>query len=448
MAVLANNIQLGRESAVYIKFENLTTTPPALAFPTLGDNNYGLASNYPAAALYVASTGTFNQQPTFTNSAEVANTRSLVDRFVDMNPAGTWNFDVYARMKSTISNILAPDAHILYQAAMGGYSYIASPATYHKYYPALTLPSFSTWFVNNDMVFACRGCTVNEMKSNIINKGALTFAFSGQFMDMFYAGKVDTYVSAGVKASWSAPKLTLAQAGDYRYFKTDTNTTSNPSPYAGGMRVRIYDASASGYVANTGTRGGDYFVIASVNSADNSLSFVTTADAMTYTPDVGDYIEPWKPTVVLPTNSTVVESRNSSVLFDGTAVNILSSDFTFSNAIKYQEDEVTTAASPVSYVADQRSVTAATNLYFRRTTLPYFQKGFEKATIIFKVLGLPSATGTTANAMALIMPKCMGGVPALSGDLERQLAIDFTALTPTGVNETEVSLNFGNVAGL
>ena len=440
-----NNIQLGREAEVYVCLES-PSAPGTLTWPDANGltavSLAGVAGYDPAyaslklpAALYIASTGNFNQQPSFTDSEEIANTRSLTNRFVDQAPAGTWDFNVYARMLATrgttypalnnSTNFYGPDAHLLYLAALGGYQYLAtaidSPSglKVHKYFPAMQLPSLSIFFKYNDMVFACAGATVNEMKASITNKGAITWAFSGGFMRMRWIGKVALYLgNSGAAWTSETKKLTLATAGDYRYF-------------APGMKFQIYDESANGFVANTGANGGTVFTISTVNSADNSIT-LDSGDNMSYTAASGDYVSPWLPVSNKRADSVVLEARDGSVYFDSVGVNILSSDVTLTNNVKYQEDEVTTDDYPVSYIADRRNVTAATSLYFRRQTLPYFLKGYDKEHIEFSFYGVPPTaaqhtSGASYNAMLLHMPKVLGGVPALSGDLERQLAIDFTA---------------------
>lgn len=446
MAYSANNIQLGREIEVYAVLEP-EGSEGTLTYPATDGTD---AETGVPAALYVASSPNFNQQPSFTDSEEIANTRSLTDRFVDQAPAGSWDFNVYARMNSVTAT--KPDAHNLYLAALGGYEYM-NPGTHspgslavHKYYPAMTLRTMTIFFKQNDMVFAASGATVNEMKASLTNKGAITWAFSGGFMRLRWCGKVD----AGTGASGTGQTLTLKTAGDYRYF----------SP---GMKFQIYDGSASGYVANSGANGGTVFTIKTVNSGDNTLT-LDDDDTVTFTGADGDsdYIMPYLPTSNKSGTSEILEARDGSLYFDEIGVNILSSDITITNNIKYQEDEITTDDYPVSFIADRRSVSANSSLYFRRQTLQYFQKGYDRETIEFQMLGVPPA-GTAANAMLIHMPKLLGGVPALSGDLERQLAIDFVATSdaskasgayypdPTPAEtgkENEMFLFFGDITSL
>jgi len=364
--------------------------------------------------------------------------------------------------KGSGTNSYVPDAHLLYLAALGGYHYlddaVDSPSglKVHTYFPAMILPSLSIFFKYNDMVFACSGATVNEMKSSITNKGAITWTFSGGFMRMRWCGKVSAFSgSTGISFNNTTKVLSLVTAGDYRYF-------------CPGMKFQIYDASAGSFVTNTGDSS-TVFTISAVSSSGNSLT-LSASDVVnaSYTAASGDYIAPYLPVSNVRADSNVLEARDGSVYFDGVGVNILSSDVTLTNNVKYQEDEVTTEDFPVSYIADRRNVTANSTLYFRRQTLPYFQKGYDKENVSFTFLGVPPTTvqhtsGANFNAMAIYMPKVLGGVPALSGDLERQLAIDFVATsdaskgagayypdaspTVTG-KENEIFLFFGDIATL
>ena len=98
-----NRIQIGREVAVFAKKE---TTVGTLIYPTSTD------------FIVPAGQCELNQAASYTDSEEVRNSRSLIARFRDKNPAGSWSIPMYCRPDGVAGT--QPDGHALLRAAFGG----------------------------------------------------------------------------------------------------------------------------------------------------------------------------------------------------------------------------------------------------------------------------------------------------------------------------------------
>lgn len=390
MTAPVNRIQLAREQVVFAKKE---TTAGTIVYPASTD------------LLTVAGAIQFNQQPSYTDSPEVRDSRSLKDRFVDKNPAGQWSVPQLARPSGTAGT--APDGDVLFECALGTKTTVANTSV--AYTPAKDLSSFTLAVGMRDMVYWMTGATVNDLKVSITNKGAIQFDYSGGFMAMIWAGAAEL-------SAYSSNVVTLNAAGDYMKYKA-------------GAKVKFLDATDGTWKTNSGAG----YTILSVSSAENKITL--TSAVSEFTPAAGDHVFGF-----LPTGTEVgepVECRNAVVKFDAVEVPIKSCDFTLSNAVKYEEEEISTAEGPTAYIADRRSVVAATSLWFRTNDLKYFRKALDRTEVAMLIIG-----GTVAgNIITISIPHAVGSVPAIAGDLEKELAIDFVGLASASL-EDEVSITF------
>jgi hypothetical protein len=392
MAV-TNKIQLGREATCFAVEE---TTSGTLEHPTATD------MVIPSGAI------DFNQQPSYTDSTEVRDTRTKTVRFLDQNPAGTWTLPMYVRPSGTAGSV--PDGHVLFYAAFGSTTtYAGSSVTYT---PANDDHISMTVYIGmKDMVFALVGCTVNELRVALTNKGGVNCTFSGGFMTMKWAGKADTTAeSAGV--------FTVS-ADDAKMFTV-------------GMKLKIWDASAGAYY-----NSGAGYLISAVGATS-----VTSADPGAYTWASGDWIEGY-----LPTGTEVgsaIEARTGTCSFDGgsTDVPVISADFTLTNNIAYLEDEISTNVYPTTYIATMRDTMCTTQLYLRTDDLNYFKDSGLLASADKVQADVLLTGGDTAGAQIdIALPTCDGSVPALSGDNEKIISIDWQGLGTTTYND-EAKITF------
>jgi hypothetical protein len=141
---------------------------------------------FPAATDFVIPAGycNLNQQPTFTDSEEIINSRSLINRFQDMTGAGNWSVPMYLRPSGSAGSV--PQGSDLLEAMFGTETIVA--ATSVTYSLATTKPSFSLWERCGKTVFFAKGCTASKLALNITNKGAVKMDLSGQFMEMGWVG--------------------------------------------------------------------------------------------------------------------------------------------------------------------------------------------------------------------------------------------------------------------
>jgi hypothetical protein len=140
-------------------------------------------------------------------------------------------------------------------------------------------------------------------------------------------------------------------------------------------------------------------------------------------------------------------------MFDGVltsnVIPVLNSEIALNNNVKYLTEEKTADGFPSDYVADKRQVNAKTSLFFRKNDLKFFRKGLQRTStnIYFEGVKDPDAAAPRELAMQMNVPNAIGSVPAISGDLPRQLDIDFTALAASSGSgkENEISLKFGDL---
>jgi hypothetical protein len=141
---------------------------------------------FPDATDYIIPAGycNLNQQPTFTDSEEIINSRSLINRFQDMTGAGDWSVPMYLRPSGAAGSV--PQGAALLEALFGTETIVDSTSV--TYTLAKTKDSYSLWERCGKVVFFAKGCTANKGTLNITNKGAVKLELSGQFMEMGWVG--------------------------------------------------------------------------------------------------------------------------------------------------------------------------------------------------------------------------------------------------------------------
>jgi hypothetical protein len=371
----------------------------------------------------------YNQQPGFSDSTEMVNSRSRADRFSDAFPAGTLSVKHYVRIGNAKTN--DPEHDVIYKAMMGSKTTNTGEVTAYPLY--ITKPSVSFLFKERDMVFACRGCVHNTAKTSLQKKGAIEFEHQFLFMELLFAGKV-TFAS-GMTYTSGTKKIVFptAPGDDYKKFTV-------------GMRVKVWDNDSGGTGAYLTDGSNAFFLIDSVNSADNSIT-VTAAISGGWTPAASDRVDPWYPTASLPT-TRILEMRSGKVYkttAGSSAISIRSCELNINDSVKMLEEEITDSGYPEDYVEGARVVDAKVGLLLRTDDLKYFYDGKNKTTYALYIEGRdPSAPTVRTNAMQLALPKALGSVPNLSGEDLRTLDVDYAALVNAAV-EDELTLKFGNL---
>ncbi|OHD80484.1 MAG: hypothetical protein A3J97_10685 [Spirochaetes bacterium RIFOXYC1_FULL_54_7] len=410
---MANDIQRTKEIEAFV-------------FKEATKGTLALASFAGSTAIRLSAVPQFNQQPGFTESTEIVNSRSRADRFNDAFPAGSCSLKHYARIGD--DKTADPEHNVLYEAALGAKT--ANDGDKTLYSLAVAKPSVQLLIKESDMVFALVGAVVDKLSAGLQKKGAIEFTHDIRFMRSYRCGKVDFAAGMTYTAGTLTIVLPTAPGDDYK-------------KYAAGMRIKIWDASASAYMTD-GTNA--YFTIASVDSATNSIVITVIVDGG-WTPATGDRIDPWYPTASLPT-TRILEMRSGKVYkttAGGTATPIRSCDFSLADNVQMLEEEITDSGYPEDYVEGQRVVDAKVSLVLRADDLKYFYDGENKTTHGLYIEGRdPSSPTVRTNALQLAMPKAMGNVPALSGENVRYLNVEYAALVSAAV-EDELTMTWGDL---
>lgn len=157
---------------VHEAFAVAETTPGTLVFPTTND--------------FIVPAGycNLNQQPSFTDSEEIINSRSLINRFQNMTGAGEWSVPMYLRPSGSAGSV--PQGAALLKALFGTETIVSGTSV--TYSLAKTKDSFSLWERCGKTLFFAKGCTASRCAVNITNKGAVKLDFSGGFMSMGWVG--------------------------------------------------------------------------------------------------------------------------------------------------------------------------------------------------------------------------------------------------------------------
>lgn len=362
MVANPNDVAVRRAHKCFVVPE---TTKGTLAVPSAGD--------------YIIPVGiaTLKQNPSFTNSEEIQNTRDVMDRFQDRMPAGAWSIPVYCRPSGSAGT--APMEDELLEALFGTETIVGGTSV--TYTQAIEKPSVSIWLQVDHTVFFASGATVSALKLALAGKGALKLDFSGKFMEMGHVGTQDI-----------ASAISL----------TDTTwTVDDASCYSVGGLVEMYDVSGDTVYDNSGSG----YAITAVDTAANTITVGTGAEnAM----DIDDIIRPF-----LPTGTEVgdpIENRKGVAKIDAVSTNVRKFDINIDDPCVYLEDEITTGDYPTDYVEDDRKINGSLGLAFRKNDSKFFKDNVTGASPALSIV-----IGNTAGSIVTInMPNCSLDVPEWS----------------------------------
>lgn len=388
---MATTIGISRQQRIFLVKES---TRGELAYPETDGN---------AVETIASGDGVMNQNPNFSNSNEIRNSRDILDRFLDARPAGSWNFPTYMRPSGTAGD--EPQDDVLYECFFGDKT--VNSGTDVTYSQALTKPSFSMFLKKGHTVFFAKGCTVSQFNPTVSNTGGVNQEWEGGLMWMGWTG-VDKLAAS---ASQDDTEIEVADAKKFTEGSWIYNSTTDDD------------------------NGGDGYKVASVDTETNTLTLETgISDSGGWSED--DVIEPF-----LPEGTEVGEplaNRLTTVdIGSETGKKVQSLDLSLNDPVQYIEDEITTDGYPTDYLEQQRDFTGTINMYFRQDDAKYFADGFADTEQDVSV-NFGDSAGEQAELSlphsSLEVPQVSVSAPAVN------LAISLTALGDAG--EDSCSLKF------
>jgi len=356
-------------------------TKGTAVFPTLA-----------AHRVVTAGTADINQQASFSDSEEIANSLDVLERFQDQMGAGTWSVPMYLRPSGTAGT--APMGNTLIESLMGVET--VDSGTSVTYEQATTKPSFTLWIKKSHTVFFASGACAEAGKLNFTNKGGSKFEISGGFMQMGWAG-TDVLASAASTVAVTVTNAKLFTAGAYVAFGADNNT-------------------------------GAGYQIASINYTTNVL---TMGEAITA--DSGAVVAGYLPT--LTAVGTVLENKNLAITFDGVAKNLKSLSVDINSPVAWQTDEITTTGYVTEYIEDRRNIKLSVDVLFREQDMSYFYDATQNTKV--SVIAVNSVGA--GNICTINLPYCELEVPSVSTSMPTvSLSIAGMALGSAGEDSATI----------
>jgi hypothetical protein len=253
------------------------------------------------------------------------------------------------------------------------------------------------WTKTDHLVQGLSGCTASEMKLELNNEGAAMLTFSGQGMEMVWAG------TSEAAAATTSTALIVDDA----------------SLYSPGARI---------YNVTTGAdNSGDGYVIMSIDYGTDTL---TLDDAIVAT--TNDVIAGYLP--IGTAKADPIESKDTVITIDGAVAKIRTSTYTVSAPKNYLVDEIGTAY-PEEYVEDVRKVTADFNLYCKPATVKYIRDGYEANEFVFNA----TLGDTEGSIMEIYNARCRTTAPEIGVDGPTMtLSMTMTALGTNGEDSCDI----------
>ena len=388
---LNNRLAKAREHTIFAVKE---TTRGTLAFPSATD------------LVVPAGNGTIGQVPTYTDSEEIVDSRSLMDQFRDALPAGDWSLPMYMRPGAAGGS---PQGSALFESLFGAKAVVSDTSV--TYSLAKELPSFSLWLKYGDTVFFAKGATADMAKFASAKKGAVKWDFSGKFMARGWCGTDE-----------------LAVAIDYVATPITSVVVKDAKKYTVGARIKIGtdDNTAAGFT---------------VTAVDYDTDTLTISPGISSDQPIDAVVAPF-----LPAGTVIgepVEARTLAVSLDNgaTTTKITSFDLTITNNVQYLEEEIGDEETPTDYVEDQRSVKGNMGLLLRRDDLAYFYDGLLPGQ--YKEMEITCGDDAVAGKLiTLAMGKVRLTVPTIEPSAPTvKLATEFTALGTVGEDEISMVIN-------
>ena len=346
-----------------------------------------------AEAIVTAGSAKINQQPTFTDSDEMADTLDLLERFQDQVGAGSFSLPFYNRPSGAAGT--APMGNAVLESLMGVETTVG--ATSVAYTQAKVKPSFTLWLKKSHTVFFGTGACAESASIKMSNKGASMFDISGGFLKMGWAGTDEV---VGVVTASTSVVVTDAKkftAGGYVQFDADTNTNAG------------YKIDSVNYDTGTLT------MVDSITCADEAV------------------IKGFLPTLVAV--GAPLENKYLTIAFDGSTKVLKSLDLTINSPVAWQTDEITSSGYVEEYVEDRRSITMSISALFRESDLGYFYDATQNTKVnVVAVLSNGAGKICTLNLpyTELEVPEIQDSTPTVS------LSMSGTALGSSGEDSCSI----------
>lgn len=371
-SVLTNAIGIAADQ---ICFAVLETVKGTLVFPSN-------ANTVIATAGYVE----MSQNPSFTDSDEVTNSRDVLNRFQDQVPAGSWNVPIYARPSGSAGT--APMGDVFFESLFG--TKTTTTSTSVAYTQDMYKPSFSLWSKRGHTVFFAKGAVCQKLSLSATNKGGAKFDLSGGFMSMGWAGS-DEVATAAIAG---ATTVVVSDAKKFTVGARIWNETKNQTNTAAG------------------------FEITAVNYGTNTL---TISPAL----PTGGWSQYDLVSGYLPTTGTAVgeplEGKQIAITFDSVAAKVQSLSFDVDDGVKFMEDEISAQHYPTDYMEMIRNISGNISMYFRTNDVKYFYDGLNNNQIPVVI-----TVGDTAGSILTIsmtkteleFPAPKAAAPAINLDVK------------------------------
>ena len=389
---MSTDIGVARKQSVFAVKE---TTVGTLVFPSDDD------------LIIPAGNAVMNQSPDFVDSEEIRDSLDVLDQFQAAMPPGTFTVPMYLRPHATEGS--DPQGDVLFESLQGEKT-TGDEATMATdvataddilYKQATTAPSFSLWIKTDHFVQGMSGCTTGQAVVSVTNEGAVKGTFTGQGMQMVWAGTDALQASAATGAT----HLTVEDADRFK---------------AG---ARIYNETQDD------TNGGVGYEIDSVTSATNLLVLTEGIDASWATDDVIKGYLPDGTEIGSP-----IEGRHTAITINEVSATIKASDLTINSPKQYVTDEVGTTY-PEAYMEDVRAITSTLSLYFRKEDAKYFAEGYEGNEVPIRITF--GAAGS--RQVILHMEKCKLQVPEMDFAAPAvNINMEMTALGTSGEDSLEI----------
>jgi hypothetical protein len=413
MAYDANLIGKPREIVCFVVKE---TTRGTLAFPAGNAKfvadfdelyNAQFVADFSATgsdAIYLAGNPEINQQPSYTNSPEIVNSLDVMAQAKDVTPAGTWTIPALVRPSGTQGT--APLHDVLFECLLGSKTTATTAGSYVDYDPAVSKESFSIWWAVGPMCRFAKGCSVNEARISVSNRGYPQITFSGGLMWAGWAGRTQL---GGAHAA-SAVDITVDDAARFSV----------------GARIRN--------VTKDDDNSGNGYEVTAVNTGTNTLTISPgIADPGGWAVD--DEIA-WFLPDASPATSYAVEARKTSITIDGVSKTIKSINLSLSSPVMFLEDEITTAGHPVAYVEQQRNLRGDVTLNVRPADVAYFRDRSQTPIPVEVTFG-----DEDGKRMIVTFPYASLDIPTVNVVEPVEMSLGWTGLGSSGEDSVKIRFN-------
>lgn len=261
-----------------------------------------------------------------------------------------------------------------------------------------TSPSFSMWMKTDFLVQGLSGCTASEMTMELNNEGAVKLEFSGQGMEMVWAGVSE---ATGVNTGTSFP-------------------VKNAKQFSPGARVWNETSKAD--------NSGAGYTIKSIDYDTNIITLDTTAMTVADKDVIAGYLPDGTK------KQDPILSKDTGIKIDGNVAKLRTSTYTISAPKNYLIDEIGTEY-PEEYVEDVRSITADFNIYAKKESIKYIYDGYNANEFSFNV----TLGNTPGSIVEILNPRCRTTAPESGSDGPTMtLSMTMTALGTDGEDSCDI----------